>query len=93
MRNMLKISMLRIMLPWLPSIYPLSTRLARRFCRAGALWFSLPSPFNGRAAFLPRGRAQARQPRTALFFLLPPPYPEIFQYDLKNLGVWLFYVG
>ena len=42
---------------------------------------------------LPRGRAQARRPRTTLFFLLPTPYPQIFQYDLKNLGVWLFYVG
>ncbi len=48
MRNILKISMLRIMLPWLPSIYPLSTRLARRFCRAGALKranHALPSSF------------------------------------------------
>ena len=48
MRNMLKISMLRIMLP-LPSLYPLSTRLARRFCRAGALKradHALPSSFS-----------------------------------------------
>ena len=102
------------MLPWLPSIYPLSTRLARRFCRTGALKranHALPSSFfsllpikedirvhswfflQWTRGLLPRGRAQARQPRTALFFLLPTLYPQIFQYDLKNLGVWLFYVG
>lgn len=47
MRNMLEISMLRIMLP-LPSLYLLSTRTARRFCRAGALKradHALPSSF------------------------------------------------
>ena len=56
MRNMLKISMLRIVLP-LPLLSLRPTR--------GALWFSLPSPFNGRAALLPR------EVRCGSSFLLP----------------------
>ena len=55
--------------------------------------FVVHSRLNVRTAILPCGRAQARQPRTTFYLLLPTPYEELFVSHSCPFVVLLFHLS